>query len=415
MSWASANKDLVLLLSVLAIWNVFLGAQSLQPEWIYNKDFIQDYLSSKSLLEGKDPYSSVPELITRYLPSNRQVYLTHPSPHPPFSIIFFVPFSLLPYHIAAYLWFGLQLFCLLLAFMLSSKHLAVANDRDSHRTIWLAFLGSGLLWREFFWGQQNSFLLLLLLSTWICWKKRRFFIAGALLGIAISLKLFLAPLVIFFIRDKTWKSLIGTFLVLLVSLSGPLYFFGPQIIESYFLDIAPMISSLYANSLDNQSLFSVPGRIFEGAFTPLNGHESDALCFWPQATEVVRFIFVALMAGSFISIWRKATKESLFFGSLILLCLFFSPISWGHYYLLTAIPFLLATFENPKAPLKLMYLCWTAIILICFGTEIKDIFMPSHTTLKFFPSLFSLCPLMGGIIGLLFLFLIQKCDRSKPE
>ena len=74
---------LVLVAAVIGLISLQLIFRSLLRPYVYQKDFIQEYLLSRAVLDGVDPYLSLPELALRFLGPLPNSVLQHPTPHPP--------------------------------------------------------------------------------------------------------------------------------------------------------------------------------------------------------------------------------------------------------------------------------------------------------------------------------------------
>lgn len=57
-----AKPVLATLIAVLGILSIWRLIQYFAPEYIYQKDFLQEYLLAKGVLSGTDPYAPLPAL-----------------------------------------------------------------------------------------------------------------------------------------------------------------------------------------------------------------------------------------------------------------------------------------------------------------------------------------------------------------
>jgi len=74
---------LIFIAAVVGIANMRMWWQSLSVPYIFQKDFIQEFLISKAVLGGVDPYLPLQKLADWILGPLPNPVFQHPSPHPP--------------------------------------------------------------------------------------------------------------------------------------------------------------------------------------------------------------------------------------------------------------------------------------------------------------------------------------------
>src|SRR5262245_58336026 len=114
-SGANLSPVFIRLLPVLITLNVVSGVRQIYSSFhisiLYGKDFIQEYLMAKAILNDVSPYLPLPELIDKWIGYNN-FGLLHPTPHPPILGLLSLPLGFLSYETAAIVWLIFQVLCL---------------------------------------------------------------------------------------------------------------------------------------------------------------------------------------------------------------------------------------------------------------------------------------------------------------
>src|SRR5262249_31408670 len=121
--------------------------------------------------------------------------------HPPSSVLFYLPFALLPYGASYFAWNVLSMVCLALAAAVVAREL---NLQPSPRALgWTAALTvlGGPLFEQMFFGQSSAVIGLMLVMAWRAHRRGGEFQEGSWLGVAAAFKLF--PIVLFMIPFGT--------------------------------------------------------------------------------------------------------------------------------------------------------------------------------------------------------------------
>ncbi|WP_148262491.1 mannosyltransferase [Hoyosella subflava] len=278
-----------------------------------------------------------------------------PFTYPPFAAIVFFPLSLVPFSALAVVW-QLGIAAALYAIVRLSQRMllgtgpAANSARVREAMLWTA-VG---LWTEpvrttLDYGQINVYLVLLIM---LAVASHRWWVSGALVGIAAGIKLTPAIAGLYFLARRRYGA---------AAFSG-VVFFGTvglswllipdetrQYFASYFGDadrIGPVAS------VWNQSLF--------GAVHRFGVPDEWARVVW--AVLVVACCVLAFMA------WRQLTKGDRL-GTLLIvqiLGLLLSPVSWSHHWV-WVIPLVMWLVYGPLRDLRLarlLALFWTAVTLI---------------------------------------------------
>jgi alpha-1,2-mannosyltransferase len=268
---------------------------------------MQDFGAIRSagvaVLHGHSPYPPPdPEVL---LKARQLVY-------PPLVAYLFVPFALLPYGVAAPLYFVLLLAAL-------AGALLVLQVRDWRCygivALWyptVACLGTGAV----------GPLLALLLA--VGWRHRaRPLVAASALSIALVAKLFLWPVGLWLLATRRWRATVFTVALASVELLVPFAPLGWGGVRSYRTLLVALDGVFGPVSFSANTLF----RAF-GASTALARAEVVAL----GVVLVVLVLVVGLRRGSDHGAFAIALAASLLL----------SPIVWMHYYVLLVVPIAIA-------------------------------------------------------------------------
>ena len=121
------------------------------------------------------------------------------------------------------------------------------------------------LLRNFEYGQYYLLILLLVTAALWCYLHGRPFVAGALLGVAAGLKIFPALFILYFLRKRDARCVIGLVAGTVLSVLASLAAFGPLLHRVYVAQIIPWAlrgEALDPYSLVSNSLSSLLHRLF---------------------------------------------------------------------------------------------------------------------------------------------------------
>lgn len=178
-------------------------------------DFPVYYAAGRSLIEGRtDLYS--PDFALGRVMDYR---------YPPFFLIALVPLWLIPYPVAAYVWYVLSVFEIIGCVVIVTR--AFPALRES-KAMWLLV---GLAVGQYFvmalhYGNAHLLAIFLLFASFHFFLKQRNLAAAALLSLAISIKLTPILILTYFALKKRWTLLIGVFVFLIAINLAPSVYFG---------------------------------------------------------------------------------------------------------------------------------------------------------------------------------------------
>jgi hypothetical protein len=345
-------------------------------------DFYKFYKSAGFFLEGKSIYSPVSftlddDLSDRLTPKAKAAMNTlHPNMNAPFHTLFVLPLGALPFNTAFWLWSIISL-CLslitvgLIAYIqpFSDYERIKRSSPNHHKTLadtpvrigtgktsveasgenqiapckilyktyaadvlilWIIILLYFPTWVNIASGQFGLFLLGTIVLIWLSARKRKYQLAGIILGIAMSVKIFLGLFLVFFAVQRRSKVLFCAVTVFVFCNIISLIVFGFSDYKKYLDLIAA--SHLYINSSWNASLCAFFTRVFGGA-------ENIPLIELPAVAYGLAFVLsFLLIAGLMRTAWRRPRDKSALirfdigFSLTIAAMLLISPFGWIYYF-----------------------------------------------------------------------------------
>jgi len=284
---------------VLTVGRFFTTAR----EHAFALDFHHYYwLGGHYVVHGRSPFPP---------PSPDAVFLTHIYPAGPYPApvpVFFAPFGLLPVQLAEGIFTAILIGALLLA-------LYLVGVRD-----WRCY-GAAFLWAPVAFGIQTANLtLLLVLGLAILWRLRhRIAGPGVALGVLVSLKLFLWPLVIWLVATRRYAAAAWSLAVAAVLTLGTWAMLG------------------FAGFRDYPRVVRIFGHYFETtSYTPfaLLVHLGVA----PQLARACGLVLTLAALTALVLTARRNGGDATSFALAVATALLATPIVWLHYFALLLVP-----------------------------------------------------------------------------
>ena len=336
--------SLVLTAVLMGIRNIRVWMLSLSFPYIFGKDFIQDFLISKAVWSGVNPYLPTKILADLFMgPLPVRWNFLHPSPHPPPLALFFLPLGLLSYQHAAILWLLFELVCLSISLVLLLRSLVVEKKVILASTSGLLIL----LWlpinAELVNGQWTALLLLLLVRAWQALRSRKDIQGGILLGGAIAVKLVPWPIVLFLMLRRNWQAACAAVMTIIVANVAASILIGFDRITQYYLKVGKSVLQTYHASIGNFSLWTIGWRMFNGtSLQDWGGANVPPLFAEPALAPFFSIaIPLTLLIFGFIFAFRARNIDTSF-GILICVMILVSPIAWSYYLILALFPIAIA-------------------------------------------------------------------------
>lgn len=287
-------------------------------------DFVQDYFLARAVISGIDPYAPLNELGVRFGVPNE---IPHASTHPPSFAVLCLPMGLLSFKQAAFVWLFIGLISLVV-----SLHLLFRIGRAGLLLACLIAVAWPPVFFDLSLGQLMLPQLLTLTFTWLALRSERDLIGGMLLGLTISIKLIIWPVLLFLLIKKRFRSVMaGSFVFAFLNLIA-LLLMGVGPVASFYLRKSPEIASIYSNNAFNLSVWTIGPRLFAGtkAFDAPWFHTLpliDVAVLVPLTS--IACVIAVLVYGFFVALKAKSFDTS--FAVLVNTAVIVSPVAWIFY------------------------------------------------------------------------------------
>jgi Glycosyltransferase family 87/WD40-like Beta Propeller Repeat len=156
-------------------------------------------------------------------------------PQTPVTMLPIVPLAGFPVQTAKQIWLALNLAFLAATLWMLSR---VTQIRIEHIAI-LLFLGYGSLQSNFLLGQYYVFLLFLLTLAFYCLDRGKSVGSGFLCGVALGLKLYGGPFLLYFVVKRNWKAVAGMLAASAIAVATAIALFGWRDVHFYATQILP--------------------------------------------------------------------------------------------------------------------------------------------------------------------------------
>ncbi len=328
------NGSLALLLGLLLFIHAFTIAELAERPLT---DFPTLYLSARFVWEGRGIYSATDADLASILPGTEAPHgePLNPNLNPPFQAVAMAPLGLLPYPAAFWLWSLLSLAAAVGGALLVERATRKVGGNGGR---WLTFVVVLLAyfptWATLAYGQLSLLLFLLVSAGWLAARRGRDGLAGIVLGLALSLKLFTGLFVLLFLLQRRWRLLLwlgGAFVVCTLAAlpAGGL--------ESYRQYRAILGGTDWYAASWNASFAGFFARIFGGSRNvPLFDSPLLAQLLTAAATAgtVALLVWVVLAQGRV----TVAVRFDVGFAATVVAMLLVSPLGWMYYFPLLLIP-----------------------------------------------------------------------------
>lgn len=314
------HSVLVFLVALLVlIRSVFLTIFTFAP------DFSVMWNGARSLLMNKNPYTE-PGLFTGI-------------GYPPNSLLFYIPFALLPYNVAQGLFVPLSA---LIIFGITLFLFKVVDARNPN-LISLLLVFSLIIFSfptrfTLGMGQNNLIVFLLLIVSYYLYKTKREISSAVILGLAISLKTIFVFFLLFYLFKKEWKILMVSVVTIVSVVLLTTVFFGSDLYLFYIKQVVPPLLNFSGREIYyNQGLVGFIARLTSDLY-------------------VRRHLSLAGSFGLFYLLFkfRKTKNINLYFSTFIVAILLLDTLSWQHHFVWLIFPFIVLS--NHIIKLKRAYL-----------------------------------------------------------
>jgi MFS family permease len=236
--------------------------------------------------------------------------------------------------------------------------------------LWIILLCYFPTWVNIASGQFGLFLLGSVILIWLSARKEKYLLAGVILGIAMSVKIFLGLFLIFFAAQRRWRVLFWAASIFIICNIVSLSIFGLSEYKQH-LELLKE-SHLYINASWNASFSAFFTRIFGGAE---NIPFIDFPVFAYGVAYSLSFLLILLLIRT---AWPQPQENSplirfdIGYSLTIVAMLLISPFGWMYYFPSLIIPLLVlwhasSTLKTSKLYKFLIVVAW---ILSCLPTQL---------------------------------------------
>jgi Glycosyltransferase family 87 len=284
---------------------------------LMEKDFGQEYLLARAILDRVDPYQPIRDLGARYVGVTGYFDKPYPTPHPPTVGLLALPYGLLSYASAVRAWFGFELLCLVAAVVLLIRGAGLPILRRYAPLLAVALVAWPPVYLELGLGQLMLPLLLGLAGANVALLGGRSRLGGGLLGLTLLIKPIAWPWLIVLVWRRNSRAMVAALIVVVAGGVLSVVAIGVEAAANYLTHVLPTMSSAFLNEPTNMSLWTVAPRLGSISLSGLV----------PAA---------ALVATAWWSCQRRPLGVSL--AMMTIASLLVSPITWDFYYLLALLP-----------------------------------------------------------------------------
>jgi len=277
-------------------------------------DFKVHYYGAQHLLKGENPYISDSNYFTT------QVY-------PPFDMVFFIPFSLMPIVLSEKLWTAISILSILTTVFLLSKILNISFFSNQNLILLTLTMISFPTKFTLGMGQVNSVILLFITYFIYLYLNKKYLISAATLSIPILIKFFPLLIIPYLLVRKKIKLLIYIFIFILLFTIISLYFYPIPVMINYFQTTLPDLINSWKGEYYNQSLMGF-------LFRSVDDQSIRSIIKIVISISLIIFTFTVLF-------FRREKKDKILLeiGSVLTLSLLINNFSWQHHFIWLVLPF----------------------------------------------------------------------------
>jgi len=326
----------ILLFIIASIYIATVAYFSRHPQ---RTDFVRFYLSCKFLVQGENIYTPVTNRAILALQTDEMDALALDEPVPqnlnsPLHAIFLSPLVFYDFHKSFWIWSFFSFGCGLAAALLVAKNTFNSHSPSLMLGSWILLFSYFPTFVDTYLGQFSLVLLFLITIVWISSRKGSDYLSGIVLGLTISLKVFVGLILLFFILQRRWRLVLATLasIFLLNMIGVAILGFEP------YLRYVNILSNLpWHDSSWNPSFAGFLTRVFTRS-------EVTSLAVSPIiARSAVLGCSLGLLVVMFYSIRRVITNKDingfdLGFSMTLIAMLLLSPYGWIYYFAILIIP-----------------------------------------------------------------------------
>ena len=336
------------------------------------RDFSDKYESGWALRHGIDPYPiDLTPIATRL--GLETGGLIHASDTPTF-LLCFEPLTNLPPQTAFWIWTTINACALAIAmFLLLAKRSGLSS-----RTAWLLaglILMSAPVNLNFYWGQSQLIILMLLVLAMRAMERERDSIAGTLIAAAALLRAYPVLLVGYLMMRQKWRAATFAIAGIAVGLVATVAMLGFAQTVSYVHGAAWVAGYSMMSRVDNLSL----GPFASRTFWALTGAAPGSSIDWARRTIVAlaQFAVLGIAIRATLSERSRDDPDWRIYSLWIATAIMLSPVGWHHYLVLFVIPFvqMVAAGADGRANSRAIWMAALCYILSAVSLGVANRFL----------------------------------------
>lgn len=292
------------------------------------------------------------------------------------------------------LWFALNFSLTALSTLLLARYVP-----RPYRTLMLVLPILLLAVYDALWsGQVTLILYALAVGTWYAFRSRKPYLAGAILSVAIWIKLYPALLILYFLLKREWRVLIGVVSSSILLVVFQIVVSGTEPLVTYFTQVMPglLMEGQIQYSYANQSILGFAQHLFAPSpfMTPL----IDS----PLLLAITRYglILLQLAALVYLAVYpgtESRTRFDLEYAAALITSMMVSSSLSTYGYVSFLLPFGVVLMHLPVEQVSRRRVL-AVLVVSCLLVSLSR-FTPNVTTLIIpLPSLLYLSPFLGGIL-----------------
>ena len=402
---AERQHSLMLIALVGLALGVALWDQTVVLYGLVGGDFCQDYFAARAARLGYSLFDPA----VQHLADSVAAFGEVGNYHPPTLTLFFLPFSYLSYPAAFLL---LSLASIILWLWLTWNSFCEFEASQPTR---LLVLGLALLWYPFIYcigtGQSSALIAALIWAGWLKHRRSQPLLTGLFWGLAASIKLFPALLVILLLLWREWRALFAMLATIVATVAAAALVFGTTDLWRYSVEIMPSQMQRFSSFILNNSLNGFFVQILTGSDHLALDWNRPVAAYWCSKIAIGLTLLLLVYAAKTL---KNRKDKDLVIALYVTGMLLVSPLTWNHAFLLLAPVFALVATQNSGVLVRLL-------ALLCFAglsipdTELTRYLVTTNTLGELSITKFFLIKLpFFALLGLLFLCLSQitKDGRS---
>ena len=289
------------------MWIIVLGGSFYlvaKPVREASIDFYGYYISASAIHQGKPIYAQETHDSVSAAMGIQKASLVR---YPPTLAILIQPLLLVSPYVASLTWFSVNVVLLLIGVGLLFWQSSLRDGRIRVALLLLPVSFTPVL-MNFYLGQVNILIFVLIVLTYLAFARRRSYSAGVLLALSTWIKIWPITLIAYFVWKREWKVVAGSLIGLLLIGALTLALDGSGQTTSFFTDQLPRLLDGTERGMDHLNQ-SIPG-VFAKLLAPSSSYvrpliENPILA--QQGSRIATLL--AIVATVILCSWPVALKD----------------------------------------------------------------------------------------------------------